>query len=107
MKSNGPMSGAGGAVAAKAAQADRPAERSGHRNVGSVGSERPASPKVVQEGGSAAEAKGLKASLSTAVGHLHSEHPKAHNDRGPHHGGSDHIRHAPAVGPNKGHPWQG
>lgn len=36
--------------------------------------------------------------LHGAVKHLHSEHPIAHDDHGPHHGGSHHIRHEPLHG---------
>lgn len=100
--SNEPMSGGAAAVRAQAA---RPSPTKGKVNTGNAGSERPVSPQVVQSGGSAAEAAGTRGSLATAVGHLHSEHPIAHDDRGPHHGGTDHVRHAQAVKPNTGHPY--
>lgn len=89
MKEEGPMRGAQGAISAMAGP----------------GPEKPVSPRRVQEGGSAASAAGTRGSLSTAVGHLHSEHPIKHDDHGPHHGGSTHVRHAPGIRPNKGHPY--
>ena len=97
-KMSGPMSGAAGAMQAKASQMDRPAAKS-RINTGSVGSERPVSPKVDQMGGSAAEAGGLKASLKHAVAELHSQHPIRHDDIGPHHEDSSHMRHKPAIKP--------
>lgn len=65
-------------------------------NTGSVGKETPVSPRVVQEGGSMAEAKGLRG----AIGELKSQHPQRHDDLGPHHGTSDHMRH-------QAHPYGG
>ncbi len=32
-----------------------------------------------------------EASLSSAVGELKSQHPQKWNDRGPHHGGNEHL----------------
>ena len=100
--SNEPMTGGAAAVRAQAARSSPPRVKP---NAAGPGSERPVSPSVVQEGGSAREASGLKASLKTAVDHLHSEHPIKHDDIGPHHGGTSHVRHEPAVRPNTGHKW--
>lgn len=36
--------------------------------------------------------------LSGAVKELHSQHPHKHSDHGPHHGGSEHVRHEPLHG---------
>lgn len=36
--------------------------------------------------------------LRHAVGELHSQHPIAHHDHGPHHGHTHHIRHEPLHG---------
>lgn len=36
--------------------------------------------------------------LMKAVKHLHGEHPIAYDALGPHHGGSDHVRHMPLAG---------
>lgn len=60
-------------------------------NTGSVGNERRADVRGTQEGGSAAEAGGLKG----AVNELRSQHPHAYDDHGPHHGTTTHIRHEP------------
>lgn len=43
--------------------------------------------------------------LSGAVGSLHRQHPIQYDDHGPHHGSDHHVRHAPAVMPNKSHPY--
>lgn len=40
------------------------------------------------------EMPGLKA----AVKELHDQHPIGHSDRGPHHSGSEHLRHMPLHG---------
>ena len=34
-------------------------------------------------------------SLSGATAELRAQHPHAHSDHGPHHGGTEHIRHKP------------
>lgn len=87
-----PMAGAG-----KAGEINRAAEQMpkaqvrGRPNTGSVGRETPVSPRVVQEGGSAAEAANNP--LHGAMQELHRQHPHHYSDHGPHHGTSDHIRH--------------
>lgn len=48
-------------------------------------------------GGPAGSAVGVT-TLSAAVGELKSQHPKAYNDLGPHHGGTTHDRHMPLHG---------
>ncbi len=94
-----PMSGASGMI--NKAAAEMPSRETKSRvNTGSVGSERPVSPRVVQEGGSAAEAGGN--SLRQATGELKSQHPIEYHEHGPHHGTDHHVRHAPAVKPNRG-----
>lgn len=60
-----------------------------------VGNETKAETKRVQSGGTAAAAAGTKESLKHAVAELGSQHPR--NSRGPNHGGTEHIRHAPVV----------
>lgn len=68
----------------------------GSHGMGSdVGNEKKADVRGVQEGGSMAEARGLKGSLTHAVGELHRQHPHKHDDHGPHHGGMEHVRHEP------------
>lgn len=58
--------------------------------------------KGTQEGGPSAEARGTPGIGSTHLGHamheLHRQHPEHHMDRGPHHGGHEHIRHEPLGG---------
>lgn len=98
MKKSGPMRGAEGAINAAAASQPHTSQRT-RPNVGGVGSEKPASPKVVQGGGSVAEAKGVRASLGAATAELRSQHPYRHDDHGPHHGGTAHVRHRPHVKP--------
>ena len=73
-----------------------------HGRGSDVGNERKAEVRGVQEGGSAAEAHGLTGSLKHAVGELHSQHPHRHDDHGPHHGGTEHIRHMPLHGMRPG-----
>ena len=91
-----PMSGARGRI--NSAQSDVHAGREAKSkiNVGSAGSERPTSPKGVQEGGSAGEAAGNP--LSHAIGHLRAQHPIPYHDLGPHHGTNHHDRHHPVTG---------
>lgn len=48
-------------------------------------------------GGPAGSAVGVT-TLGAAVGELKSQHPKAYNDLGPHHGGDTHVRHMPLHG---------
>lgn len=104
MKSNGPMSGAQGRI--NAAAGERPSRVAKSRvNTGSVGKETPVSPKVVQEGGSAAEAGGTRNQLHGATKELYEQHPHDYSSHGPHHGTRDHIRHVPHVKPNPGHPY--
>lgn len=43
--------------------------------------------------------------LRAATRELHEQHPHEYYDHGPHHGTSEHIRHAPAVMPNGKHPF--
>ena len=104
---NNPMSGARGAVeAAAGGRSGKPGMTSRSKSgSGGVGNERKADTKGAQMGGSAAEAKGTRGALSEATAHLRSEHPTKHDDIGPHHGGNDHVRHSPAVAPNRGHPY--
>lgn len=72
----------------------------GHDMISSkVGNETKAETKRAQSGGSAASAEGTKASLKKAVSELHTQHPTRHDDLGPHHGGTAHVRHRPAVRP--------
>lgn len=70
-----------------------------------VGNETKAEVGKAQGGGSAAGAAGTKSSLKHAVAELASQHPHRHDSRGPHHGGSEHLRHSRAVRPNSGHPF--
>ena len=44
--------------------------------------------------GNASEGNPLKGAMKE----LHAQHPKAHDDRGPHHGGKTHDRHEPMHG---------
>lgn len=64
-----------------------------------VGNETKAETKRAQTGGPTASAHGTQASLKEAVSDLHKQHPTKHDDLGPHHGGTAHIRHSPAVRP--------
>lgn len=73
-----------------------------HGKGSDVGNERKADVRGTQEGGSAAEAGGLRASLKHAVHELHSQHPHEHDDHGPHHGGMEHVRHKPLHGMKPG-----
>ena len=77
-----------------------------NRNKSEVGNETRADVKGVQMGGSRAEAKGsqlhdglagsgTKGDLGGAVRELHKQHPERHDDLGPHHGGTAHLRHEP------------
>ena len=76
------------------------------------GDEHHADVRGTQEGGSAAEARGTPgigpghSHLGHAVAELHAQHPEHHADRGPHHGGHEHIRHMPLHGmkAHEGHP---
>ena len=61
-----------------------------HRYEG-VGKETKGDVRGDQEGGSKAEAGGIKG----AIGELKRQHPEHHMDRGPHHGGESHVRHEP------------
>lgn len=99
-----PMRGAQGRINAGAEPHLEPRTRA-KVSVGSVGSEMPVSPTKVQEGGSKAEAGGSRNSLHEATRHLYDEHPIAHDDLGPHHDRSDHVRHSSHVSPNKGHSY--
>ena len=72
-----------------------------HEHGSDVGNEKKADVRGVQEGGSAAEARGSvlhTGGLKGATGELHRQHPHKHNDHGPHHGTSTHIRHEPLHG---------
>ena len=66
-----------------------------------VGNETKADLKGTQLGGSRAEGAesmphmGNKGHLGHAVAELHRQHPHKHNDHGPHHGTTTHIRHEP------------
>jgi hypothetical protein len=75
----------------------------GRPHTAGVGSERPVSPSVDQLGGPKAEARGSvihdnEGRLGHAMHELKSQHPHHHMDRGPHHGGHEHIRHEPMHG---------
>lgn len=75
------------------AAGEMPSRQAKSRNPSpSVGRETPVSPRVVQEGGSAAEAAGNP--LKGAMRELHAQHPQHYSDHGPHHGTKDHIRHS-------------
>lgn len=67
-----------------------------------VGNETKANVRGAQEGGSMAEASGNP--LTHAKHELHSQHPHAYHEHGPHHGTTEHIRHSPLHGmtPSKG-----
>lgn len=70
--------------------------KSGHKRpapAAGVGNERKADVKGAQDGGSMAEA--AHNPLKGAMKELHSQHPHAHHDHGPHHGTTEHIRHKP------------
>ena len=74
----------------------------GKAHTAGIGNERKADMSV-QRGGSAAEARGSvihdnEGRLGHAVDELHRQHPHHHMDRGPHHGGHEHIRHEPMHG---------
>lgn len=87
-----PMSGAGKAGEINRAASEMPKRQTAGRiNTGGVGRETPVSPRVVQEGGSAAEAAGNP--LRGAMDELHRQHPHHYSDHGPHHGTSEHRRH--------------
>lgn len=74
-----------------------------HGRGSDVGNETKANVKGAQMGGTAAEARGdavhsnegMKGHLGHAVAELHKQHPHKHNDHGPHHGTTTHIRHEP------------
>ena len=75
----------------------------GRAHSAGIGNEKRADVRGTQEGGSAAEARGSvihsnEGHLGHAVGELHRQHPHHHMDRGPHHGGHEHIRHEPMHG---------
>jgi len=61
-----------------------------------AGSETKANVKGAQLGGSMAEAAGNP--LTGAKNELRSQHPHDYTDHGPHHGGTEHIRHMPLHG---------
>jgi hypothetical protein len=69
----------------------------GRSHSAGIGNERKADVRGAQEGGSAAEARGSRPEVAAHLGHaieeLHRQHPHHHMDRGPHHGGKEHIRH--------------
>lgn len=69
---------------------------SGHEKgrTAGVGDERKANVRGAQEGGSFAEAEGLRG----AVNELREQHPIEHHDHGPHHGTDHHMRHEPMHG---------
>lgn len=91
-----PMNGAAGSINRAQASLNTGRQTKSAVRTGSVGSERPVNPASVQLGGSAAEAGGA---LKGAMRELHAQHPIAHDDLGPHHGRTDHIRHKPHVRP--------
>jgi hypothetical protein len=94
-----PMMGKGAENMLSRAAAEQP--KSGHTKPAGgqakpVGQETKAEVKAVQDGGSKAEAAGNP--LRGAVKELHTQHPHKYDDLGPHHGGTDHIRHQPMGG---------
>lgn len=92
------MSGARGRINSAASSVPKEAVRT-RPNVGSVGNERKGDVKGAQSGGSMAQA-GTGNQLKAAGDELRSQHPHRYDDRGPHHGGTEHVRHRPAVRPN-------
>ena len=76
-----------------------------HGHGSDVGNETKADVRGVQEGGSAAEARGSvlhTGGLKGATEELHRQHPHHHHDLGPHHGGKEHERHEPLHGMRPG-----
>ncbi len=102
MANSKPMSGAQGQINRAAGEMPK-REAKSSINSGGVGNERKADVRGVQEGGSAAEA--ARNPLHGAVQELNRQHPHDYTDHGPHHGTSEHIRHAPAVMANSKHPY--
>ena len=78
----------------------------GARGRGSdVGNEKHADLHGTQLDGSRAEGferPELRGGLGGAVEELHRQHPHKHNDHGPHHGTTTHIRHEPLHGMKPG-----
>jgi hypothetical protein len=85
-----PISGAMGMIDAKAATRPNSKER---KMSSSVGNETKAAVGAAQGGGPSGK-------LGEAVQELARQHPIRHDDHGPHHASSTHIRHKPAVRPN-------
>lgn len=79
-----------------------------HGRGSDVGNETRADLKGTQLGGSRREAEGavvhtheghgMAGHLGHAVEELHRQHPHHHHDHGPHHGGTEHVRHEPLHG---------
>ena len=91
MRHSGNMGSKGEAKMNKAA-AEMPKDKAREKpHTAGVGNERKADVKGTQEGGSMAEAGGLRG----AMAELKSQHPIAHHDHGPHHGTDHHMRHKP------------
>jgi len=70
---------------------DRPAGKGGNTPRSEVGNEKKADVRGTQEGGSRAEAACNP--LKGAISDLKKQHPEHYADRGPHHGGTSHVRH--------------
>lgn len=79
----GEMNKAAGRVPSNSAPTSR-------RNTGSVGNESKADMKGAMEG-----QPNEKNPLGGAIRELHSQHPHAYDDHGPHHGDMSHVRHKP------------
>jgi len=91
---NKPMAGAAGTISAAAgSQPHSRPEGKSKVNTGSVGNETKANVRGAQEPSN---------HLGGAVAELKRQHPIAHDDLGPHHNRSDHIRHRPHVRPGRG-----
>lgn len=76
---------------AKMNRAEAKEPHSGHKApapAAGVGNERKAATEKAQVGQPTDGMRG-------AVAELHSQHPHAHDDHGPHHGGTEHVRHKP------------
>jgi hypothetical protein len=83
------------------AKAAKPVKTSsGRTHEPSVGNETKADMKGAMEG-SPTDANPLRG----AIQELGAQHPHAYHDHGPHHGTSEHRRHARAVNPNPSHPY--
>jgi hypothetical protein len=75
------------------AQKEEPRVAKGRPSHGSPGPEKHYNKAAFSDAG-----KKEGAALGRAVNELHEQHPKKHDERGPHHGGSTHDRHEPLHG---------